>query len=77
MSQTMLAPDRSLTITLEAQHWNAVMTALQEAPLPYRMTAPAIAALSRQFNALAENHTPLVKQAAPVANGAARDMAAD
>jgi hypothetical protein len=47
----MTAPDQLLTATLEAQQWNAVMSALHEAP--YRMAAPIIEALSRQLQAAA------------------------
>jgi hypothetical protein len=40
-----------IRLMLEAQQWNVVMTGLQE--LPYRVSAPVIAALSQQFEALA------------------------
>jgi hypothetical protein len=37
---TPMPPDQAITITLEAQQWNVVLGALNEAP--YRIAAPLI-----------------------------------
>lgn len=42
-------PTDTLTIVLQAQEWNLVMSALQKAPIPYEFTAPVIGKLGRQF----------------------------
>lgn len=55
----MFAPDQPLAMTLSAAEWNVVMSIMREAPMPYRVSAPIIAALARQFDA-----------ALPRANGA-------
>jgi hypothetical protein len=44
--------DKPITITLEAQHWNVVLSGLQE--MPYRIAVPVIRALSGQFLAVTD-----------------------
>jgi hypothetical protein len=41
-----MAPQQPLTVTLEAQQWNAVMALLAEGP--YRISAPLIQAIQQQ-----------------------------
>jgi hypothetical protein len=49
---TPLPLDQPVAITLEAQAWNVVLTALNEAPMPLRLTGPVMEAMVRQFNAV-------------------------
>ena len=49
MDNKPLAPTDELTITLQAQEWNVVMSALHEAPLPLRLTEPVKAKIIPQF----------------------------
>ena len=42
-----IAPNTPLNVTLEAQQWNGVMSALVKAP--YEMAAPLIQAISEQL----------------------------
>jgi hypothetical protein len=44
--QRVMAPQQPLSVTLEAQQWNAVMALLAEGP--YRVSAPLIAEIQRQ-----------------------------
>jgi hypothetical protein len=44
-------PTDTFGVMLEAQQWNVVMTALQEAP--YRVAQPIVQALAEQFAAAA------------------------
>lgn len=48
-----VAADAQLSCTLTAAQWNIVMAALQEMRMPYRESAPIIAALAEQFQAFA------------------------
>ena len=41
-----MTPQQPLTVTLEAQQWNAVMALLAEGP--YRISAPLIQAIQQQ-----------------------------
>lgn len=42
----MMPQQRSMTVTLEAQQWNAVMALLAEGP--YRVAAPLLSEIQRQ-----------------------------
>jgi hypothetical protein len=44
-----LRPTDPLVITLQAQEWSVVLTAVQEAPMPLRLTRPVVDKLERQF----------------------------
>lgn len=60
-----IAATTPLSVTLEAQQWNAVIAALAEAP--YRIAAPLIQAMSEQLQQNAPDQgVPAVRQ-----NGAA------
>jgi hypothetical protein len=47
-----MTPSQPLTVTLEAQQWNAVMALLAEGP--YRISAPLIQAIQQQCMAASE-----------------------
>ena len=47
-----VSPTHPFTISLEAQQWNAVMAALQEAP--YRIAAPLVQAIGEQLQVQAQ-----------------------
>jgi hypothetical protein len=60
----MLDPQLELAMTLKAEQWNVVMAGLQE--MPYRVVAPIIDALARQFReatAAADQTGPLARMA--------------
>jgi uncharacterized Zn finger protein len=61
-----IAANTPLSVTLEAQQWNAVIAALSEAP--YRIAAPLIQSMSEQ---LQQNATQENVQVMPRQNGAA------
>ena len=44
--QRVMTPQQPLTVTLEAQQWNAVMALLADGP--YRISAPLIESIQRQ-----------------------------
>ena len=46
-----MAPTEPLSVVLQAQEWNVVMSALHEAPMPYRLTGAIIDKLTMQFKA--------------------------
>jgi hypothetical protein len=47
-------PTTRIEIVLEAQTWNAVLTAISKAPLSYEFTAPLMNAIQQQCMAKAE-----------------------
>ena len=49
-----------ITVTLQAQQWNVVLAALNEAP--YRIAAPLIAAIGEQLQAHAPRPNAAVEQ---------------
>jgi hypothetical protein len=59
-----IPPDTPLTVTLEAQQWNAVIAALSEAP--FRIAAPLIQAITGQLQGQAAQ---VQQQPRPGANG--------
>ena len=44
----MMAPQQPLTVTLEAQQWDAVMRVMAKSPIPYEIVAPLIQAIQAQ-----------------------------
>jgi hypothetical protein len=62
---TPIPPNAPISITLEAQEWNAVIGLLQEGP--YRLVAPLIAKLGNQAQVAAQ---ALAAQIGPPLNGA-------
>lgn len=46
-------PATLLGVSLEAQQWNAVISVLSEAPVPYRVVAPLIQSIGQQIQAAA------------------------
>lgn len=46
---TPLKPDQPIAVTLEAQQWNTVLAALQEAPMPSRLTNPPLQRILAQI----------------------------
>lgn len=59
-----IPPEKEITITLQAQHWQVVMNAVQE--LPFRIANPVVQALTLQFSQAIDNQpTPM-----PRGNGA-------
>lgn len=57
MAPTPLQPDQPISVTLEAQQWNAVLGALGEAP--YRVAAPLIAKIIEQVQG--QKTTPVAR----------------
>jgi hypothetical protein len=57
-----------LTAALSAQDWNVVLAALNEAPMPLRMTFPVLQQLQAQLQARPAAQ-PDVSSASPVPNG--------
>ena len=49
LTQNPVAATMPLTVTLEAQQWNAVMSAIVEAP--YRIVAPLVQSITEQLQA--------------------------
>lgn len=43
-----IPPEQEITITLQAQHWQLIMNAVQE--MPYRIAQPVVQALTQQFS---------------------------
>jgi hypothetical protein len=62
-----IAANTPLSVTLEAQQWNAVIAALSEAP--YRIAAPLIQSMSEQLQQNATSQENV--QVMPRQNGAA------
>jgi len=54
-----MTPQQPLTVTLEAQQWNAVMALLSEGP--YRIAAPLIEAIQRQCMAASTSLLPMMQ----------------
>lgn len=54
-------PTERLTVVLTAEHWNAVLGIMAEAPMPHRITAPLINEIHRQC----------IQQGQPVADSGA------
>jgi hypothetical protein len=46
---TPVEPTTPLSVTLEAQQWNALLAVVQDAAAPYRVTAPLIQAIGEQL----------------------------
>jgi hypothetical protein len=46
---TPVEPTTPLSVTLEAQQWNALLAVVQDAAAPYRITAPLIQAIGEQL----------------------------
>jgi hypothetical protein len=47
VNQTPISANLPLTVTLEAQHWNTIVTALAKAP--YELVAPLIQSITEQL----------------------------
>jgi hypothetical protein len=43
-----MTPPDGLSVTLEAQAWEAIMRVMAKSPVPYEVTAPLIAAIQFQ-----------------------------
>ena len=43
-----MAPQQPLSVTLEAQQWDAVMRVMAKSPIPYEIVAPLIQAIHQQ-----------------------------
>ena len=65
-----MAPRQPLTVTLEAQQWDAVMRVMAKSPIPYEIVAPLIQAIQQQCMA-ASAQVP-----EPAASGARPNSAA-
>jgi len=62
-------PEQPLTVTLQAQQWNVVLSALNDVPLPFRMTAPVMQSLHQQLFERAGLSPPAAPQGATGASG--------
>jgi hypothetical protein len=54
----MLAPNTPISVTLTQDEWRQVIGILREAPLPHRVTDPAIREIDRQCVAADQPETP-------------------
>jgi hypothetical protein len=67
--QRVMRPQERLTVTLEAQQWNAVMALLAEGP--YRISAPLITEIQRQCMAAGADTRPSPLRQVPASPEAA------
>jgi len=63
-------PDVLLSVTLEAQQWNVILSALSEVSLPYRLTSPIINSTMVQLSEAVEKRSGGEKPEKSELNGA-------